>query len=418
MNTAAIKQLRRKFIFVAMISLFLTMLFISVTINIANYNTSKMMIRGVMDHIIENNGEMDLEHDDYNNYLKGGIGFVDVFSPHYGRYQYYSCIFDKSGNIVKSINRIENSEIDDSTYQDYAKRVMENDKIFVRYGNYYFMKGETSEHQPIVVILDAASEIAAMMRVLYQTILICIFGIAITFIFVLVFSKKLIQPEIENAKRQKQFITNASHELKTPLAVIRANVETEEMLNGETELSRSTIKQIEHMNGLIQNLVMIAKADEREDKRVMSKEDATKLVAESVEPFQPVVTQEHLHLNVNLEEDVYILADGSKIRQLVTILLDNAIKYCDDEGLIKVELTSVKKGKGMILKISNTYAEGASVDYRRFFDRFYRQDKAHNIDQGGYGIGLSIAESICKQHLGTIKAEWSNGEISFICKIL
>ncbi len=418
MNTAAIKQLRRKFIFVAMISLFMAMVFISAMINIANFNTSKIMIRQVMNHIIENDGELDMRADNYNNSLKQGTGFSDAFRLNYGRYQYYSCIFDDDGNLIKYINKIEVNEIDDATIQSYAKKVVESDREMVRYGTYYFMKGETSTHEAIVVVLDATNEITAITRLAYWTVAICLVGLLITFCLVWIFSKKLIQPEIENAKRQKQFITNASHELKTPLAVIRANVETEEILNGETELSKSTIKQIDHMNGLIQNLVMIAKADESEDKKVMAYENVSDIVRESVEPFEAVVHQEHLSLDVAIEENVHAIVDGMKIRQLTTILVDNAIKYCDNEGIIKVNLSSAKKGKGMILKISNTYAEGATVDYKRFFDRFYRQDKAHNIDRGGYGIGLSIAESICRQHLGNIKVEWANGEITFVCKIL
>ncbi|MCR5703670.1 MAG: HAMP domain-containing histidine kinase [Eubacterium sp.] len=418
MNTAAIKQLRKKFVLIAMLSLFLAMLFIGLMINVANYNTTKIMLKQVMTHIIENDGELNEEEVHYEHSFKRGTGILDAFTPHYGRYQFYSCIFDKEKNLIKGINEIEYKEIDDSTYQQYAVNALEEEKSFVRYGTHYLMKGKTSDGNDIVVILDATNEITIIARLFYWTVVICFIGLLITFILVWIFSKKLIQPEIENAKRQKQFITNASHELKTPLAVIRANVEMEEIMNGETELSKSTIKQIDHMNGLIQNLVMIAKADEKEDKRVMTKENVSILVMESVEPFKTVAKQEHLSMFVEVEEDVVALVDGSKIRQLTTILVDNAIKYCDDEGVVRVKLTSIKKGKGMILRISNTYAEGESVDYRRFFDRFYRQDKAHNIDRGGYGIGLSIAESICKQHLGSIKVEWSSGEISFICKIL
>lgn len=418
MNAAAIKQLRKKFILIAMGALFLTMLFIGIMINLANYNTSKIMIMRVMSHIIENNGELDEKGENFNNYLNQGLGLEDAFSLHYGRYQYYSCIFDSEGNLIQSINQIKYKVIDENVYGKYAKKVYKGEKEFVRYGTYFFMKGKTSHGDPIVVILDATNEVTSMTRLVYSTIVICVIGLIITFILVWLFSLRIVHSEIESAKRQKQFITNASHELKTPLAVIRANVEMEEIMNGETELSKSTIKQVNHLNGLIQNLVMIAKSDENQDRRVFSRENVSQLVIESIEPFEAVVSQERLVMKTTIEENVHVTVDGSKIRQLVTILVDNAIKYCDDEGIIKVNLSSVKKGHGMIFKISNTYAEGATVNYRRFFDRFYRQDKAHNIDRGGYGIGLSIAENICRQHGGTIKVEWSNGEISFVCKIV
>ena len=110
-----------------------------------------------------------------------------------------------------------------------------------------------------------------------------------------------------------------------------------------------------------------------------------------------------------------ITADASKIMQLTTILLDNAIKYCDSEGTVRVELVSQRRG--LRLTVSNSYKDGANVDFNKFFERFYREDKSHNIDKGGYGIGLSIAENICRQYSGDIRAAWKNGEISFICTL-
>ena len=112
-----------------------------------------------------------------------------------------------------------------------------------------------------------------------------------------------------------------------------------------------------------------------------------------------------------------MLADSSKIRQLTTLLVDNAVKYCDEGGKIEVTAGQIKNGRGAALTVSNSYAEGADVDYSRFFERFYRQDSSHNIDKGGYGIGLSLAESICSQYGGDIRAQWKDGVISFICQL-
>ena len=109
-------------------------------------------------------------------------------------------------------------------------------------------------------------------------------------------------------------------------------------------------------------------------------------------------------------------AVDSEIRQLTTLLLDNAIKYCDAGGTIRV--SAGQKGREIWMAVSNSYAEGASVDYSRFFERFYRQNEAHTIDsRGGYGIGLSIAENLVKKYGGTIRADWKNGVISFTCTL-
>ena len=416
MNAASIRKLRIKFIAIAMLSLFVAMAFISGMLNFANYQSSMSLVKQELERIVDNDGEINDSIGKMNEYLSQTPGFSNAFKPHYQRYQYYSCIFDEDGNITKTVNRMGNS-IDTDEIEKYATKALDGGKDFGKYGTYFYQVGETSAHNTLVVLLDGTIEISTTTRLFYWSLAVCGVGLLITFVLVWIFSKKLIQPEIENSRRQKQFITNASHELKTPLAVIRANVEMEEIMNGATEFSKSTIKQIDHMNGLIQNLVLIAKAEEKEDKTHLSEENISNLVRESVEPFKAMAEQEHLKLAQDIEPDVKKVTDGDKIRQLTTILIDNAIKYCDDNGAINVRLSGGKKGKNIQLTVSNTYAQGATVDYNQFFDRFYREDSSHNIDRGGYGIGLSIAESICKQNSGSIKAEWKDGEIFFICKL-
>ena len=116
-----------------------------------------------------------------------------------------------------------------------------------------------------------------------------------------------------------------------------------------------------------------------------------------------------------IQSDVMMKGDASKVRQLCSLLVDNAVKYCDDQGTITVALSALKKDKVIRLDVSNTYADGKNVDYTKFFDRFYRADQSHNIDRGGYGIGLSIAESIVRLYGGSIHASWKEGIITFTC---
>ncbi|MBR1864877.1 MAG: HAMP domain-containing histidine kinase [Lachnospiraceae bacterium] len=413
MNTRAIQKLRIKFILISFFSLLITMLFISMAMNLANYRTSVGLVHQVLRHIVENDGR--IVHKLQSDYPQIG-SFSNAFQPQYGQYEYYSCVFDSDGTIAEVVHHLDEQK-DETDLQEYAVMALQDSRTFGRYGTYYYQTGETSEGDALVVFIDGTMEISTMARLFYWTLIICAVGLVITVILVGIFSRRMIQPEIENSMRQKQFITNASHELKTPLAVIRANVELEEIMNGETELSQSTLKQVDHMNGLIQNLVMIARAEEKEDKRGLVEEDVSKLVQETVESFRAAARQEQLELVWRIEPELRRTMDGSQLRQLATILVDNAIKYCDPNGTITVSLSSIRRGKGLQLVVSNSYQEGAKVDYNRFFDRFYREDSSHNIDKGGYGIGLSIAESICKQNRGTIRAEWRDGEISFVCRL-
>jgi signal transduction histidine kinase len=232
---------------------------------------------------------------------------------------------------------------------------------------------------------------------------------------VLFLSKRAIRPEIENARKQKQFITNASHELKTPLAVIRANTEVIEMLQGESEWTKSTMGQVDRMDGLVQNLVMIARAEEQEDRTAMGVIDVGHIVTDSVDPFRALARQEKKELVCNVVGEAHMVADGSAIQQLCTLLVDNAIKYCDDGGRVVVEVAQPKRDR-VTLVVQNTFADGKKAQFNRFFERFYRDDEARS-NEGGYGLGLSVAESICKRYRGSIKASWKAGMMSFTCQL-
>ena len=139
------------------------------------------------------------------------------------------------------------------------------------------------------------------------------------------------------------------------------------------------------------------------------------VVNESIAPYKSLAAQEGIALKTNIDNDVKMLIEESKIRQLTAIIIDNAIKYCDDQGSISVSLLQNKKGAKLI--VSNSYKNGSETDCSRFFDRFYREDKSHNNRKSGYGIGLSIAEKICSDGGGSIKASWKDGIITFTCSL-
>ena len=197
--------------------------------------------------------------------------------------------------------------------------------------------------------------------------------------------------------------------------MIRANTEVEQMINGENEWNQSTMRQVDRMTGLIQNLVMVSRAQEKENNSERKKINVSAALQETSDTFLPVAVQNGKKLEKEIQENVMMMANESQIRQLSSLLIDNAIKYCDDGGTIRVTLT--QKGRSPVrLDVSNNYAKGGDVDYARFFERFYRQDKSHNIEKGGYGIGLSIAQAIVEQYKGSsIDAAWKDGIITFTC---
>lgn len=457
MSEEAIRRLRLKFILYAMLSLTLVMFLMAGLIYITNLVVSQNEVRETMQYIIAREGEIQDAETIYEapknesqetgeenpqekkrkfQLLDQSIGakpydigtfLGDIFGSGTGAdagnadpdetyaTRFFAVLYAEDGTVesVKANHISSLTPQEAETLGSYAKdhRLIH----FGQYGKYYFQLSDLPENRSIVVFLDSTNQIHATSRLLYSAMMLIVFGIAVTFLFVRIFSNKAIAPEIRNAELQKEFITNASHELKTPLAVIRANTEMQEILGGENEWTQSTLRQVDRMNGLIQNLVMITRAQEKENEE-RTAVNVADLIRDTVKSYRPVAQQEGKTLEEELPEMLNMKAVDSEIRQLTTLLLDNAIKYCDENGSIRV--TAGQKGKETWLVVSNSYAEGKDVDYSRFFERFYRQNEAHTIDgKGGYGIGLSIAEKLVKKYNGTIRADWKDGVISFACTL-
>lgn len=417
MNAAAIRTLRRNFILISMLSFIAVMVFTGGLINLTNNIKVRNDMSDVLDYIIENKGDMP-EHDEDGEDSESGA--FQALSPE-ARYsaRYFAVLYDKDGQIAEDglkLNHIRSVNQDEAV--KLANAILESNSPFGTIGEYYFYKSAVYEDgSSIVVVMDASTLIDLNKSIIHSTVLICGAGLLLTFLAVLSVSGRMIRPEIENARRQKMFITNASHELKTPLAVIRANTELEELMNGETEWTQSTLRQVDRLNGLIQNLVMIARSQEAEDPGVRGDIDASAAILDSIKPYESVARQQGKSLTTDITPDIHMNAVESRIRQLTVLLIDNAFKYCDEKGLVHVSFSRVRIGRQVRLTVSNSYAAGKDVDYSRFFERFYREDSSHssNEDKGGYGIGLSIAESICTQYKGNIRASWKDGIITFTC---
>jgi len=411
MNNRTIERLKRRFIGIAMLAIFLAMIFIGGAILLTSFFVSRGAIRRGLDQLIMN--EAYLKDRDLSEYYFDSPNITDIFDTQVGdQADFWLVRYDEDGELQSVDGRYPGNSY--SFFLGMADEIKDGPEGYGRQGRIWYKYANTPDGR-IIAFIDTTGEIYAINRLLFITLIVCIAGLAVTFILVTHFSDYAVASEAENMAKQKDFITNASHELKTPLAVIRANTEMSQMINGEDEWSASTMKQIDHMSGLIANLVMISKAQELEDTTEMAEIDASDIVNSTVKTFEPVAMQSGITLENKTADGVTITADASKIMQLTTILLDNAIKYCDENGTVRVELVSQRRG--LRLTVSNSYKDGANVDCNKFFERFYREDKSHNIDKGGYGIGLSIAENICRQYNGDIRAAWKNGEISFVCTL-
>ena len=408
MSAENIRKLRHKFIAISMASIFVVMTVVGLALNLVSYSFVARSIRRSLNDLI-------IENDLRDEQIFALPNFGNIFSPEYNRNHYFVVNYSADGEVADSHTNVNADEEERAIAMEYCEDVYNSGRTFGRKGNYFYMRSVKEDGTTAVALLDCTSEVAAIFRMLVLTVGISLSALLITFLLVWRFSERAVRPEIENNLRQKEFITNASHELKTPLAVIRANTELIEMTSGESEWTQSTLNQVERVEGLIRNLVMIARAQEQDDKSAVGNIDVTRAVQETVDTYEAVARQTDRTLRRALDEGVVMAADESKVRQLTTVLLDNAMKYCDEHGEVEVALSRDKKG--ICLVVSNTFLAGKDVDYDKFFDRFYRQDASHNIDKGGYGIGLSIADSICRAYRGSIRATWHDGRIYFACQL-
>ena len=457
MTEHEIKKIQNRFIMTSTLTLFCVMLIMGGFIYLFGTITIRNEAQQIMRYIVENDGDLpkpdtirdneeeshdsdsDEEDTDAPSFtetmewsLQSIFGVGDFFGETPDSYyttRYFAVLFDES-ETVSLIKTSHIAYIEEEQAEEYARIALDRPFHFGNFGRYYYYCADRESGGTIVVYLDRTEQLSLMRRVLISVLSILGLGTFLSFFIMRLLSKGFVRTEVENVEKQKQFITNASHELKTPLAVIKANTEMQEMMDGESEWSQSTLRQVDRMTGLIGNLVQIARAQEMTDGE-LAPTDIAAAVSETADSFAPVAASDGKKLEKEIPDSLVTKSSDSSMRQLTSLLIDNAIKYCDDGGTIKVELT--RSRRGAVLTVSNDYAEGANVDYTRFFERFYRQDEAHTISAGtvtgssegssgertgksGYGIGLSIAESLVKSMKGSIDVSWNKGRILFTCK--
>jgi len=429
MNERAIKKLRHKFVWTATVSFVGVMVVMFLIIYSVNVVTTMRQVSYTFEYLYEHDGEItvddnineeelmkEIRPEDRNFFIQAAQDLLNTgFSSTEFIYsiRYFSVTYNSDNQPVKVVSK-HMAMVDDTRAVKIADKALKSSDDSGNYDGMMYQKKKVGNNT-LVIFVDVSGQFANVRRIGSILVAITLIGSILALIVFRLISGRVIRPEIEAAEQQKRFITNAGHELKTPLAVIRANTELEMMMHGEDEWNLSTMNQVDRMTGLIRDLVLVAKAEEQEDKKELSVIDASETVKKAVDDFSSVAEKNGIKLAQEIADSVSLKMNPDLLTQLTVILTDNAVKYCDKDGTVTVKL--VQKGKGIRLAVSNNYAEGGGVDYSKFFDRFYRKDESHNIDKGGYGIGLSIAEGIVSKYNGSINVSWKDGVITFECKI-
>lgn len=252
-----------------------------------------------------------------------------------------------------------------------------------------------------IAVLDASPSLYSILSVLLISLIVGTVLFLILLLLIVAASRRAIQPLIESYQKQNQFITDAGHELKTPLTVISANSELARMTYGDSEWFDGIDRQVQRMNKLVRELITLAKMDEQQklDFEPFNLSDA---LYDVMLPFEQVLTRQEKKLIYDITDDITLKGNESSIRELISILIDNAAKYCTEQGTVHVTLHTVNNK--IHLGITNDFPDAENCDFSAIFDRFYRADKSRKSD-GSYGLGLSIAKNIVEMHHGTITAK-------------
>ena len=267
------------------------------------------------------------------------------------------------------------------TFNDYRYLVQENDQV------------------TDVFVLDCLTEHQQRERLLLISAVVGAGGILVFFVFVFLMSRRIIIPLKENMEKQKRFITDAGHELKTPLSVIGTNMDILSMDLGKNEWVDGTIQQVKKLRKLVGNLISLARMDEDSTVIVLSPFDVSSAAMESAEPFCVVASQAGGQMITDIQEGLTARGDEASVRQLFTILCDNAVKYSTGETPIRVRL--FQDGKRICFETENSWNRDIAPEkLDSVFDRFYRGDTSRDRRSGknGYGLGLSIAKGIASKN--------------------
>lgn len=283
--------------------------------------------------------------------------------------------------------------------------------------NLRFQKQSTPLGQ-MLVFVDISSEIATMKGLVKSSVKICIVSFFLFFGISVLLARWAIQPVETAWNQQRQFVADASHELKTPLTVIMTNAELLQSGNySEEERGRFTdsILTMSHqMRGLVESLLELARVDNGAAKMVFSEVDLSEQVSDGLLPFEPVYFEKSLLLESEIQEGIRVKGSQAHLRQVLDILLDNASKYSAPNGTVQVKLQ--RQGNHCLLSVANPGDAISREDLKNIFKRFYRIDKARAMNHS-YGLGLSIADSIVKEHGGRIWAESDGGINTFYVQL-
>ncbi|MBR6184726.1 MAG: HAMP domain-containing histidine kinase [Clostridia bacterium] len=439
-----INRLKRRMILVVLAGLLLASAGVVIAINWMNWNSLQAQAEEVLDMLAENNGqrpiflmdEQDMDRKDWEMppfiqqdgrtpapmgtdfaWLSGrekmfnGRGRSKALINAANLTNYYTAELDADGGVLSWSSDRTDLYTDEEIAQ-MAKSALETGRDSGKIGTCFFRLLDKAEEESAcekqLIVVDSRLEIQNAESVLRQTILVAVIEDALLSLAAILLIHKLVKPVDEAMEKQKQFVWDASHELKTPLAVISANAEALEAETGESKPLEYIRSEVDRTDKLIQSLLTLARMEKGTAQAQHAPFDLSRAVMEVALPFESAVFEAGKTMDIQVPDGIQYTGDAEMIKQLMVVLLSNAQKYSDDGGKITVSLEA--KGEKRLLRVHNTGPAIPAEAQQRIFDRFYRADSSHNREIEGNGLGLAIAQNIVNAHKGKIAVRSQEGE--------
>lgn len=428
------RRLRRKFILVAMGAVTVVLTLIIAGINVVNYSHVCKMADARLDYILAGKNGIDWEDEPKTDPGSGGdanTGMVADGDRAGARAGHFEGMTAESPFDTRyfTVTLVDGQMVDVNTARIAAVGAKRASRIAMGLdskgwtsgfsGNYRYtatVQGDKTTY----VFVDCSRELASFHSFLSASVAISCIGWLAVLAIVTVASGAVIRPMVESYGKQKRFITDASHEIKTPLAVIDAANEVQEIESGESEWTQSIHEQVARLTALTERLVFLARMDEGSAGFTMTAIDLSEAVDKAAAPFESVAVSRGKRLSTSIASGVWAHADAAAVVQVVELLLDNATRYASEDSVIELSLRAVSHGKGKgaaELIVSNAVDELPEGDLDRLFDRFYRADVSRSSKTGGSGVGLSVVRAIAEAHGGSASVCGSGNQITFTVRL-
>ena len=332
-----------------------------------------------------------------------GEDFVPRMPPMDNPIAYYDIRVDARGEIAEILEK-GIWEPDPDAARSHALQVIQSGEDEGRISGYRFRLQRAADGGARLILMDNSQQVRMLTDVLRITLLLSLACLALLFLILLPISGRVVRSYALHIEKQKQFITNAGHEIKTPVAILLSNVDAMELIQGESKWSRNIRSQTDRLNALLQRLLFMSRIDEKSMVLPMQMLDLNAIVETELETYAPILAERRLRLHCDAGRAMCLKGNREYLQQMIHMLLDNAVQYTNAGG--EICISAEQKRRRVRLLFANSVDRLPDCAPENLFDRFYRGDSARTQSGGGYGIGLSAARAIAEMHQGSISAEY------------